>query len=336
MQGSNGKKHIQLDDIASALRLSPSTVSRAISGRGRVSARTRGRVLEYIEQHEYQPNGIARSLAKSLSYNIGVALPSETLSSEIPFFQTAMMGAVQSALGHDYDVIVFSASDSDVSSLRRLISNRKVDGVVLTRSVLNDPNVKYLQEQGVPFVLIGTSEDVSVAQVDTDNAAACRELTAALLASGLHRPGFIYGNGDYMVNRARLDGFYRGALDAGISIGECFVAADVTDSAAVSAAADRLTAGGADCIFCGDDFICRLVLAHMAETAAAGARPRIASFFNSALLENSVPAVPAVDIDARALGSAAAEELFELLGGRLRSGGPLRLCGAYSIKGASI
>ena len=55
----NGKVKT-IDDVARELRLSKSTVSRAISGKGRISAETRQKVLDYIEKSNYRPNPIAR------------------------------------------------------------------------------------------------------------------------------------------------------------------------------------------------------------------------------------------------------------------------------------
>ena len=63
---------ITIDDVARALGISKTTVSRAISGKGRVGDDTRLRVLEYIEEHNYRPNLMARALAQQKTYNIGV------------------------------------------------------------------------------------------------------------------------------------------------------------------------------------------------------------------------------------------------------------------------
>ena len=54
--------NITISDVAEALGVSKTTVSRAISGKGRIGAATRKRVLEYIQEHDYKPNVIARGL----------------------------------------------------------------------------------------------------------------------------------------------------------------------------------------------------------------------------------------------------------------------------------
>ncbi|WP_242838992.1 LacI family DNA-binding transcriptional regulator [Butyrivibrio sp. AE3003] len=61
--GENEKKNITIGDVAKALGVSKTTVSRAISGKGRIGNETRKRVLEYIEANNYRPNPMAKGLA---------------------------------------------------------------------------------------------------------------------------------------------------------------------------------------------------------------------------------------------------------------------------------
>ncbi len=60
---NNKLKKITIGDVANALEVSKTTVSRAISGKGRISAKTRERVLKYIGEYNYKPNIIAKGLA---------------------------------------------------------------------------------------------------------------------------------------------------------------------------------------------------------------------------------------------------------------------------------
>ena len=63
------KKVYTIDDIARELGVSKTTVSRAISGKGRIGQATRERVLEFIEKHDYRPNVMAKGLAqKKISF----------------------------------------------------------------------------------------------------------------------------------------------------------------------------------------------------------------------------------------------------------------------------
>ena len=83
-----GKK-LTMDDVAKELGVSKTTVSRAVSGKGRIGEQTRQRVLEYISQHNYKPNVMAKGLANQRTYNIGMVLQADLLSSDLPFFPKA-------------------------------------------------------------------------------------------------------------------------------------------------------------------------------------------------------------------------------------------------------
>lgn len=85
-----GQGKMTIADVADALNISKTTVSRAISGKGRIGAETRRRVMEYIEEHNYKPSVIAKGLAQSKSYNIGWVMPSDYSVVDLPFFRSAL------------------------------------------------------------------------------------------------------------------------------------------------------------------------------------------------------------------------------------------------------
>ncbi len=100
------EKITKLSDIAEALGLSVSTVSRALSGNGRVGKATCERVKEYIESHDYRPNMMAKGLANGQTYNICVVLPSDALTNQVPFFYECLMGICGVGMQENYSTIV--------------------------------------------------------------------------------------------------------------------------------------------------------------------------------------------------------------------------------------
>ncbi len=68
-------EHITIKDIAKALNLSTSTVSRALRGSHEINPDTKRSVMEYAEKFNYQPNPIAVSLKENKSRSIGVIVP---------------------------------------------------------------------------------------------------------------------------------------------------------------------------------------------------------------------------------------------------------------------
>ena len=187
--------NITISDVAEALGVSKTTVSRAISGKGRIGAATRKRVLEYIQEHDYKPNVIARGLAQSKTFNICVVMPGNYALVDLPFFQEAIMGIQEIAGMMEYDLLLCIGSGNDMAGLRRIIQNHKVDGVVLLRTMVDDPQVTFLQERRIPFVTAGSCKYKDVKQIDHDHRSACRELTSIMLMRGMKNMALLGGRG---------------------------------------------------------------------------------------------------------------------------------------------
>ena len=188
-------KAAQLDDIAKALGISKTTVSRAISGKGRVSAATRQRVLNCIKEMNYSPNMIAKSFSENKTYNIGVVMPMDDIETEAPFFQTCLMSISKCCALRGYDTVVIGAEKNDLSQLRRVLDSRKADGVIIMRPLQDGSMEALLSEKKMPYVTIGQSTDPDAFIVDSAHKDGCSELTAYLLMN--NRPeevGLVLGD----------------------------------------------------------------------------------------------------------------------------------------------
>ena len=97
---------ITISDVAEALNISKTTVSRAISGKGRIGEETRKKVLDYIETHNYKPSPLAKGLAQSKTYNIGWVMPGDSEVTDLPFFQRCMIGISEAVAYQDYDILL--------------------------------------------------------------------------------------------------------------------------------------------------------------------------------------------------------------------------------------
>lgn len=155
------KRNITIGDVAQALGVSKTTVSRAISGKGRIGEATRARVLAYIAEHGYRPNLVAKGLAQSKTYNLCVVMPEHYGISELTFFQDCLFGIEKASGAAGYDVLLCVCDNQDISSLSRIIDNGKADGVILMCSFVKDAQIEFLQGRGVPFVTVGSSGYVS-------------------------------------------------------------------------------------------------------------------------------------------------------------------------------
>ena len=310
-------KTLTIADIADALGVSKTTVSRAISGKGRIGSETRERVLKYIDAHNYTPNVIAKSLAQNKTYNLAVVMPGDYELIDLPFFQNCIMGIQEIASSFDYDMLLTVCNNADVTKLERIVRNRKVDGVILLRSFMDDVQVEYLQEKNVPFVVTGSSNYKGVVQVDNDHRAACRELTSILLMKRMKKIALIGGNEEHVVTQSRLMGFKDAFADSGTAVDESLIYMNLDNPVLLDGKLDDIIKREVDCIVCMDDAICMEVLYKLRrEGISVPDQIRVASFYNSSMLESHDPSITSLDFDAKELGMLVCRTLLDMIEGQ--------------------
>ena len=314
-EGADGMKTIH--DVAKELGVSASTVSRAISGKGRIGKTTRDRILRYIDESGYYPNAVAQSLAQARTNNIAVILPRVHTLADIPFFHTCIYAIEEMAQGNDYDILVVVTQGRDTRPLERLILNRKVDGMILTSTFVNDCFVPLLKENEIPFVTIGAVTDEDVIQIDNDNAGACAELTGILLSKKIKRIAYLGGNMEQMVNKSRYQGFCEAYRQYGREPEEDIVYTDLDSKVTIEKAVDGLLRKKADCILCQDDFICNEVVHMLADRQIRIPEDiKVASCHYSRILENYPVMITSLKFDIGELAGTACRVLFDLIDGK--------------------
>ncbi|SFK30295.1 transcriptional regulator, LacI family [Porphyromonadaceae bacterium KH3CP3RA] len=123
---------ITLKDIAQALNLSPSTVSRAMKDHPAISEDTRRLVQKYAEEHKYKPNTLAMQLRTNRNNTIGVIVP------EIVhyFFSTVLSGIQEEAESEGYKLLFCHSQEDyerEVKSVETLLDAR-VCGILASQS----------------------------------------------------------------------------------------------------------------------------------------------------------------------------------------------------------
>ena len=316
---------ITIDDVAQALGVSKTTVSRAISGKGRVGKETKDRVLQYIEQNNYKPSVLARGLASHRTYNIGVMWPGDFEVVDLPFFQKCMVGMSETVSIKGYDILVSMIIGDDITGLKRVVENRKVDGVVLTRTLIKDKPAEYLKKSGMPFVVIGTSDDPDIVQVDNDNLDACREMTSILIKKGMRRMALMGGSSKHVITDTRLQGFLDGYRENGMEADKSLIYLDVDNDLKLASILGEVVRKGVDGLICMDDALAgRVIRKCKSEHIQIPKDLKLASFYNSTLLENLTPTVTSLNFDEKKLGSAVAGTLIDMIEGRKVKGRRLK------------
>lgn len=317
MRNPGEQNKITISDVADALGISKTTVSRAISGKGRIGEATRKKVLDYIEAYDYKPSPIAKGLAQSKTYNIGWVMPGDLLVTDLPFFQNCLIGIEEVARAEDYDVLLSTVFDNDISQLKRIVGNRKVDGVILGRTLVKDERITYLKESNMPFVVVGSSSEKGVIGVDNNHIAACKELTSILLMKGLKKIALIGGDSNHVVNQTRKKGFEAAFQEQGIKLNSKNMYMDNEKDEEIKCAIDDALRNGAECIICMDDRIAIILLDELQRKSVKIPDDiKVASFYNSPILEKNQPPITTLKYDPKELGAVTCRTLLDYLDGK--------------------
>jgi len=308
--------NITIGDVADALGISKTTVSRAISGKGRISEQTREKVMDYISKHNYKPNPMARGLAEQRTYNICWIMPGEASATDLLFFQRCMIGIVETAIVEGYDILITMNYEDDISQIERVVENKKIDGAVLGRTLVSDETVRFLKASGVPFVAIGSTPETDVVQIDNDHINACKEITSILLMKGMKKVVLIGGDTGHVVNQTRQKGFELAFKENKIKLRDDQMYLNNINQTDIEKSVDAAIRSGADCLICMDDRICDTALMKLRKEGLRVPQDmKLASFYNSPILENAQPSITSLQYGPKELGVTACKTLIAMLHG---------------------
>jgi len=204
-----------IKDLARELKLSPSTVSRALRDHPDISPKTKKRVVSLADKLDYHPDSIAQSLQTKKTKTIGVIVP----EIKQPFFAAAINGIEELAYAAGYTIIVCQSNetvDREVLVTRSLGSHRVAGLLVsLSRNTKNLDHFKVLQRRGVPIVFFDrVSNDIEASKVVVDDYKGAFDLVEHLIKAGYKRIAHLAGPKNLSISRFRLKG-YTDALQQG-------------------------------------------------------------------------------------------------------------------------
>jgi LacI family transcriptional regulator, galactose operon repressor len=215
-------------EIALALGLSPSTVSRALADDPRISEETRARVEEAVKRLRYQPNLLASSFRRGITNTIGLVVMDITN----PFYSELARGVEDLAYNQGFSIIL---GDSDVREEREALylewlCSRRVDGILMTPINEDAASRAMLVEGGVPYVLVDAgdaTDNASVVTVDHDKGAYLA--VQHLLSLGHTRIAFVGGDLHISPVRRMFSGFRRALAEAGLKVETGWVCEETTE-----------------------------------------------------------------------------------------------------------
>ncbi len=195
-------------DIARALNISKSTVSRALQGHTDIKEETREAVVNMARQLDYQPNLLAKSLVRSKTNTIGIIVP-EFVNS---FFPTVIIGAQEIAGEAGYNVLICQSQESvrtEIANTQALLASR-VDGVIIsmTRETSNFDHLRVFERHGIPIVFFNrTCEQIAASRVFVNDYEGAFAAVEHLIVNGYKKIAHIGGPSGLRLSQNRLKGY---------------------------------------------------------------------------------------------------------------------------------
>ncbi|SDX77645.1 transcriptional regulator, LacI family [Lutibacter oricola] len=206
-------KRITIKQIAQALHVSISTVSKALNDSYEISEETKKKIQEYAKLHKYKPNTLALSLQNKKTKTIGIIIPNILTY----FFARVLRGIEKVATEKGYNIITCITNESykkEVNTME-MLSNGTIDGFIACMSVETLKNKKFehfhdILEDGTPIVLYDrVHKDINCDKVVTDNVKSAYKATRFLMRSQCKNIAVISTSEGLSINKFRIKGYLK-------------------------------------------------------------------------------------------------------------------------------
>jgi DNA-binding LacI/PurR family transcriptional regulator len=216
-----------LKDVARLAEVDPSTASRVLRGdpRQAVSTDTRGRIFEAARTLRYRPNALARGLRTRRTDTIGLIIPSldNVGFSEVTHgIQAAAAGAGKLVMVVEADALQRTA-DGHLEHYGRLITDGRLDGLIVAFATLDDQFVTHLAERNLPLVLVNRRTSGFHGSVVVDDELGSVMAVRHLIELGHRRIGLVGLEAETDTARRRERGYRRAMEEGGLVVNEAWV-----------------------------------------------------------------------------------------------------------------
>jgi LacI family transcriptional regulator len=312
------KRRVTIKDVAARSEVSNQTVSRVLNNRPDVSEETRQRVWQVIEDLNYQPSAIARSLIHQRSLTLGVVTaglkflgPSQTLN-----------GIAKQAEEAGYTLLLKELPGfhtTDIQPLLNTLLSRHVEGIIWAVPEIGN-NRDWIQHQpnglSVPMIFLTMQTQPGISIVTVDDCFGGRLATEHLLNQGYSHIGHLSGPLDWWEARQRQEGWQAALLDAGLQVLEHHWTCGNWSTASGATETERLLESypEMDALFVGNDQMALGAL-HVARRKGIRVPDDLAIVGFDGIPESAYycPPLTTVSQNMGELGSAAVKELIQAI-----------------------
>lgn len=211
-------KRVSLKDIANKLGVSTALVSYVLNGQEkekRVGAEIVIKIRQALEEMNYVPNHIARSLRNGKTQTIGLIVTDIAN----PFF-SSMARCIEDEAGKKGYTVIIGSSDENCNKSRRLVDtmlNRQVDGFIIVPADGCYDYATHIVNEGFPLVMVDRYiPELSTNYVVLDNFGASYDAVNYLISRGYKKIGMVAYKTDLIHMKERIRGYTEAVKNAGL------------------------------------------------------------------------------------------------------------------------
>ncbi len=339
-----------IKDIARIAGVSVTTVSKVINNYPDISEKTRERVQKVIEEENYRPNAIARSLSTNRSYTIGLFF-TDHLNSGLrhPVFRDIIYGIERILFKNGFDIVLFAHKWGDRFSYSDKCKNRNVDGAILMGMPKTDSNLDKLINSKIPSVFVDLDMvGHNATYVISDNIEGAKMAVDYLYRLGHRKIGMVMGQWITKPAQDRLIGFMQQITELGLERNdEWIIETDFSEQGGYDAMKIMLKSKQLPtAVFCQSD---EMAIGAMRAIEEAGYRVpadfSLIGFDDIEISRYVKPSLTTIRQDKLLMGEKAARILLDIIGEKNSSYYPIVLptqlieresCQQYTEKGAEM
>jgi LacI family transcriptional regulator len=311
------KKRITIYDLAQALNISPSYVSKALNRHPSVSTEMEKRVTQKARELNYRQNKQAANLREGLSHTLGVIVP----HIDHRFFSGVIAGMEDSCFQHQYNLIICQSHESfekEATALDTLI-RQNVDGILISVSAATRSSevLREVENNGIPLIQFDRCQGKEPGlRVMNNNMEASAAATEMLINEGYRQIAFIGGPAFLSNYGDRLKGYKKTMQLFGLPIASGYIIENALqpEEAAIATAALLSRTDKPDCIITVSDHQALSIL-QLAKEKGISIPDELGliSFANESFASLLVPGLSSIDQHSNEMGRTAAEMYFSLM-----------------------
>jgi LacI family transcriptional regulator len=315
-------KRITIKQIAAALQVSISTVSKALNDSYEISEDTKKRIQDYAKLHKYKPNTLALSLQNKKTKTIGIIIPNILTY----YFARVLRGIEKIANERGYKIITCITNESykkEVDTME-MLSNGAIDGFIACLSVgtLKKQNFDHFQnvlEEGTPIVLYDrVHKEIHCDKVVTDNIKSAYKATRFLMRSKCKNIALISTTNNLTISKFRVKGYKKALTKYGVKPNKKLIIKLEDESNLKERINDMLDNYEVDGIFTIDEISAAITTQVLNKRGLKIPEEiSIIGFTNGILSRYSTPPLTSVNRFAHTTGEKAAVRLIDKIEGKI-------------------